>query len=243
MACDPDIAVAELFEALGPGSKKPWRTRTAKPQKAGDDTITLALVASTLRAAFNDPNEVGFATLCKGWPVDIWPLQHPLAYFGKDGGGGIGAGPGISIGVALALHERGKAAVSVLGDGDFIMGANALWTAARYKIPLLILINNNLSYFNDELHQETVARTRGREPKNRWIGQRIADPAVDIAKLAEAQGAVGIGPVKNAADVKAAIDKGVTALRAGKVCVVDIHIMPGEDRHAGAALGARPTGS
>ncbi len=52
----------------------------------------------------------------------------------------------------------------------------------RHRIPLLILINNNRSYFNDELHQETVAQTRGREPKNRWIGQRLADPEPSIAK-------------------------------------------------------------
>jgi thiamine pyrophosphate-dependent acetolactate synthase large subunit-like protein len=243
MACTGDAAVAELVDAFGQGRKEPWRARLpAKPQKGDSDVITLAQVASTLRAAFNDPNEVGFASLCKGWPIDIWPHQHPLAYMGKDGGGGIGSGPGISIGVALALHERGKMAVAVLGDGDFMMGSNAIWTAAHYGIPLLILINNNLSYFNDELHQETVARTRGREPKNRWIGQRVADPDPDIAKLTDAQGGVGIGPIRNVADVKAAIDKGVTALRAGKVCVVDLHIPPGEDRHTGAALGARPTG-
>ncbi len=36
---------------------------------------------------------------------------------------------------------------------------------------------------------------RGREAKNRWIGLRMEDPAPNIAKLAEAQGAVGIGPV------------------------------------------------
>ena len=64
----------------------------------------------------------------------------------------------------------------MLGDGDFCMGATAIWTAARHRIPLLILINNNRSYFNDELHQENVARTRGREVKNRWIGLRMEDP-------------------------------------------------------------------
>ncbi len=83
----------------------------------------------------------------------------------------------------------------MLGDGDFCMGATAIWSAARHRIPLLVLINNNRSYFNDELHQEGVARTRGREVKNRWIGLRMEDPVPDIAKFAEAQGAVGIGPV------------------------------------------------
>jgi thiamine pyrophosphate-dependent acetolactate synthase large subunit-like protein len=244
MDCDPDVAVAELVAALGEGRKELWRKRgPGRPARQGSGVITLDLVASTLRAAFNDPNEVGFSGICKGWPIDIWPHQNPLAYMGKDGGGGIGSGPGISIGVALALQERGRLAVSVLGDGDFMMGSNAVWTAVHHGIPLLILINNNLSYFNDELHQEAIARTRGREVKNRWIGQRVAGPAPDIAKVAEAQGAIGIGPVKSPADVKAAIDKGVAALRAGKVCVIDLHIPPGEDRHVTSELGARPTGA
>src|SRR5207244_238644 len=82
-------------------------------------------------------------------------------------------------------------AISMLGDGDFCMGATAIWSAARHRIPLLVLINNNRSYFNDELHQDNVARTRGREVKNRWIGLRMEDPVPNIAKLAEAQGAVG----------------------------------------------------
>src|SRR5581483_5045895 len=241
MACDPDAAVADLVATLGEGRKELWCKRgAARPRKEGGQAITLDLIASTLRAAFNDPNEVGFSSICKGWPVDIWPHQNPWAYMGKDGGGGIGSGPGIAIGVALALQERGKSCVCVTGDGDFMMGCNALWTAVHHKIPLLILINNNLSYFNDELHQESIARTRGRETRNRWIGQRVDGPAPDIAKVAEAQGAVGIGPVKSPADVKAAIDKGLAALRAGKVCVIDFHVPPGDDRHVGAELGARP---
>jgi thiamine pyrophosphate-dependent acetolactate synthase large subunit-like protein len=243
MESDPDMAVTELLAALGEGRKDPWKLRQPVKAKPTSDSheITLADVAGTLRSAFNDPSEVSFATLCRGWPIDIWPLTHPTSYLGKDGGGGVGGGPGISIGVALAQHTRGKLTVSILGDGDFIMGGNAIWTATRYQIPILIIINNNRSYFNDELHQETIAHTRGREPTNRWIGQRIAEPDVDIAKLCEAQGAIGIGPVKTVADMKAAINKGVAALRAGKVCVIDLHIAPGKERHEVAALGKRAT--
>ena len=127
----------------------------------------------------------------------------------------------------------------MLGDGDFCMGVTAIWTAVRHRIPLLVLINNNRSYFNDELHQDTVARTRGREVKNRWIGLRMEDPAPDIAKLAEAQGAVGIGPVKTAAEVKAAISKGVAVLKSGGVCVIDFHVDPPPSGRTGLAT-ARP---
>jgi thiamine pyrophosphate-dependent acetolactate synthase large subunit-like protein len=244
MGASADVVVGELVEALGPGKKNPWRERApAKKKDASGSSINLEMVATTLREAFDDPEKVSFATLCRGWPTDLWPLTDPLSYLGKDGGGGIGSGPGLSVGVALGLHDKGRYAVSALGDGDFAMGANALWTAVRHKIPLLILINNNRSYYNDELHQETVAHTRGREPANRWIGQRLADPDPDLAKFAEAQGAVGIGPVKDPSEVKAAIAKGVEVLKSGGVCVIDFHITPGEERRTVSALGHRATGS
>jgi thiamine pyrophosphate-dependent acetolactate synthase large subunit-like protein len=128
----------------------------------------------------------------------------------------------------------------MLGDGDFCMGATAIWTAVRHRIPLLVLVNNNRSYFNDELHQEAVARRRGRETKNRWIGLRMNDPAPDIAKLAEAQGAVGIGPINSAAGVEPAIAKGVSVLKSGGVCVIDFWVDPPSDRSDG--IGQRGTG-
>ena len=41
-----------------------------------------------------------------------------------------------------------------------------------------------------------MARQRNRPVANRWIGQRIADPDIDLAAMARAQGCVGIGPVQ-----------------------------------------------
>ena len=246
MATTGDVVVEDLLDALGSDRRKePWKARPpakAKGQnKAGDGQgITMEQIAATLRAEFNDPENVSFCTLGRGWPIDIWPFQNGLAYLGKDGGGGLGSGPGLSVGAALALQGMGRYAVSMLGDGDFCMGVTAIWTAVRHRIPLLVLINNNRSYFNDELHQETVARTRGREAKNRWIGLRMEDPAPDIAKLAEAQGAVGIGPVKSAAELKAAISKGVSVLKSGGVCVIDFHVEPPAERTDG--ISHRATG-
>ena len=75
------------------------------------------------------------------------------------------------------------------------MGVTAVWTAVHYKIPLLFVIANNRSFYNDELHQERVARMRDRPVENKWIGQRMADPEIDIAAMGRAQGAVGFGPI------------------------------------------------
>ena len=154
MATTSDAAVEELNAALGPGRKAPWKERPRRPRtEPGGDAVTLEAIASALRAEFNDPDMVTFSLLNRGFPVDIWPLRHPLSYLGKDGGGGLGSGPGLSVGAAVALERMGRYAVSVLGDGDFCMGATAIWTAVRHRVPMLILIDNNRSYFNDELHQ------------------------------------------------------------------------------------------
>ena len=108
-----------------------------------------------------------------------------------------------------------------------MMAATALWTAAHYKIPLLIVVANNRSFFNDELHQERVARARNRPVENRWVGQRISEPDIDIAGVARAQGAQGFGPVSAIADLPATFAKAIAAVEQGAVAVVDVRVEPG----------------
>jgi thiamine pyrophosphate-dependent acetolactate synthase large subunit-like protein len=170
------------------------------------------------------------------WNAALWPFHHPLDYIGSDGGGGIGGGPGIAVGAALALRGSGRLPVAVCGDGDFLMGVTALWTAVHYNIPLLVVVCNNRSFFNDELHQERVARIRNRPVENRWIGQRIADPEVDLAQLARAQGALGFGPVTDGADLAGTFREAVEAVAGGAVAVVDVRIAPGYAPAAVAGL-------
>ena len=133
------------------------------------------------------------------WNGATWPFRHPLDYIGSEGGGGVGGGPGNSVGAALALKGSGRLPIAICGDGDYCMGVTAIWTAVHYRIPLLVVVCNNRSFFNDELHQERVARIRNRPPENRWIGQRISDPDIDCSALGRAQGAVGFDPVTKTA--------------------------------------------
>ncbi len=114
-----------------------------------------------------------------------------------------------------------------MGDGDFLMGVTALWTAAHYQLPCLIVVANNRSFYNDEVHQERVARERGRPVENKWIGQRIGDPDIDLAMMARAQGAEGIGPITRVEDLALAVERGLRAVRDGAVCVIDVRVLPG----------------
>jgi len=133
------------------------------------------------------------------------------------------------VGAALALKGSGRLAIGVLGDGDFLMGNTAVWTATHYQIPTLIVVCNNRSFFNDERHQERVAKDRGRPVENRWIGMRIGDPDIDIAAMARSMGAIGIGPVTKASEMQKSMDQAVETVAKGGVCVVDARVLQGYD--------------
>lgn len=234
VSADPDRFLSLLLPAVEAelkGSKRDsWcEIAPAKPRGYSEHAKT-KLVPHDIEAALTELREEAAFTLAHvtiGWAATDYPFRSPLDYLGHDGGGGLAAGPGLTIGAALALKDTDRVVVGVLGDGDFMQGATALWSAAHYQIPALFIVSNNRSNFNDEIHQETVAKTRGRPVENRWIGQRIDDPAVDLAALARAQGIESAGPISNAPDLLAAIRKGIETVRSGKPFFIDAKVEPG----------------
>jgi thiamine pyrophosphate-dependent acetolactate synthase large subunit-like protein len=236
LSADPDLVVPELVKAIGGGGA----LRLASPPRAPALAVeqrgfTNETIARTLRNVLgNRPTTLTHLPI--SWESDWWTFRHPLDFLGSDGGGGIGGGPGISVGAALALKGSGRLAVAICGDGDYLMGVTALWTAVHYKIPLLFVIANNRSFYNDELHQERVARTRSRPVENRWIGQRMTDPDIDLAAMGRAQGAAGFGPVNNTAELAAALEKAIAAVDGGQVAIVDVRVEPGYSAGMTAAM-------
>ena len=224
--CEPDVAVPALLAALGAAKPHLVPTKKVDPFKPAGDKLTVDHLAAALHRAVGN-RSTSLTHISLSWNGAVWPFRHPLDFLGGDGGGGVGGGPGISVGAALALKGSGRLPVAVCGDGDFLMGVTSLWTAAHYHIPLLIVVANNRSFFNDELHQERVARMRNRPIENRWIGQRISEPDIDLAAMARAQGAEGFGPVTAVGDLAATFAKAIAAVEAGRVAVVDVRVEPG----------------
>jgi thiamine pyrophosphate-dependent acetolactate synthase large subunit-like protein len=121
------------------------------------------------------------------------------------------------------------------------MSATSVWTAVHYRIPLLIVVANNRSFYNDEVHQERMAVARKRPVENKWIGQRMGDPEIDLAQMATAQGAKGFGPITRVEDLAATFAKAIAAVEAGGVAVVDVRVKPGYGPNVAAAM-TRKTG-
>jgi thiamine pyrophosphate-dependent acetolactate synthase large subunit-like protein len=235
IACEPDNAVPTLLAAIGPGGPRIVPSGTNEFPKLVEGKLTVDHLADALRRAVGD-RATSLTHVSLSWNGASWHFRHPLDYLGSDGGGGVGGGPGISVGAALALKGSGRLPVAVCGDGDFLMGVTALWTAAHYRIPLLIVVANNRSFFNDELHQERVARMRNRPVENRWVGQRISEPDIDLAGMARAQGAQGFGPVTAIGELKTVFEKAIAAVEAGAVAVVDVRVEPGYTAATTAAM-------
>ncbi len=229
VSAEADVVVSQIVEALADvkaPAPKMMRERPKYEIRDGKERPLVRDLALTLHKALGD-RDVCLMSTTIAWHEDWWPIRHPLDYTGGAGGGGLAAGPGISVGGALALRNDKRMAVGIVGDGDFLMGATAVWTAVRYKLPLLLVVSNNSSFFNDELHQERVAITRNRPVENKWIGQKMIEPDVDIAAIARGQGAMGIGPVHSIAELPAAYAKAIAEVEAGGVAVIDVRVVPG----------------
>jgi thiamine pyrophosphate-dependent acetolactate synthase large subunit-like protein len=236
VATTPEAATRALLAALPEADRAPAfapRQQAPTPELRGSGPISVADLAIAFRRA-TEGRSIGLMSRPIGWLLDANPIEHPLDFLGRAAGGGLGAGPGMLIGAALALRDmgQGRLPVAILGDGDYMMGINALWTATAEAIPLLIIIANNRSYYNDEEHQKHVARDRGRPEANAHVGQRLEGPALDLVGLARCQGFDGEGPVHDLADLPAALERGFAAVARGERYVIDVMVPPQYDNRS-----------
>ncbi|MSP89834.1 MAG: thiamine pyrophosphate-binding protein [Alphaproteobacteria bacterium] len=229
---NPDRLVRKLLDVLGPAApprpapvSRPAAPLAKEDTSASPGRIGIEAMARVVTDGLASHNP-SYIRLPLSWPGERCRFVHPLDYIGFDGGGGLASGPGMAVGAALALRGSGRLPVAIVGDGDYVMGVTAIWTAVHYGIPVLIIVANNQSYFNDELHQERVARARQRPVENRWVGLRMNDPPINMAVLAQGQGAVGLGPVTNTADLQTTLADAVDRVRGGATVVIDVHVAP-----------------
>jgi thiamine pyrophosphate-dependent acetolactate synthase large subunit-like protein len=231
MTADTAVALPELTrlcrELLGNDAKKKstiearqkeladkHKSRRAKwradaEAKGSQKEISTAWLALGVGEAIKRAPWVLVNGTSNGWTRRLWDLTKPNHTLGGSGGAGLGYGPGAAIGAALALKGSGNIPVAIQSDGDMLMTSSALWTAAKHRIPLLMVMHNNQSYYNSEEHGIEVAKFRKRPVENAGIGTHVDDPAIDFATMARSFGVSGEGPVRNPADLQPAIERGL----------------------------------
>jgi thiamine pyrophosphate-dependent acetolactate synthase large subunit-like protein len=189
--------------------------------------VSTAWLALELGEAIKKEDWVLVNGTSNGWARRLWDFTKPNQYLGASGGAGVGYGSGAAIGAALALKGTGKLAVDIQSDGDLLMTSSSLWTAAKHKIPLLIVMHNNQSFYNSEEHGIEVAKFRKRPVENAGIGTHVDDPAVDFAKVAQGFGVHAEGPIVNPAEVRPAIERALKFVKEKKLpALVDVIAEP-----------------
>jgi thiamine pyrophosphate-dependent acetolactate synthase large subunit-like protein len=227
----PDTVATAIMPYLSNWQPAGW---TIPPAPQMDIPTQGEVTIPALIAAFDrvrGDREVCLTRLTFGTPDALVRFTGPLDGLGMDGGGGIGSTPGITVGAALALKGTGRLPVAILGDGDLLMGSQALWTAAAERLPCLFIVNNNAAFFNDVEHQETVAIRRDRPVENKYIGMAITDPTINIVKLARSHGCVAFGPVTRIEDLDAVLEAAFQSAAEGNAVVVDVTTQPPAPRN------------
>ena len=227
---DPDLLVRALLEPGEPGQASRMAGHGRRPGAAAPATAPAT------------------ASSCTTWPQRSATRSqaHPPAWSGSRSAGTAptsrpatrwtswgwtaarASAPGRAWPSAPPSRWRAPAAlpVAVLGDGDFLMGGTALWTAAHYRLPLLIVVANNSSFHNDVVHAERMAGQRRRPARNTWIGQAISDPDPDLPAFARSLGFHAAGQVRDRSALPAALAAAVAAARSGQCALVDVRIRP-----------------
>jgi acetolactate synthase-1/2/3 large subunit len=202
------------------------RLRRSVAERWADRPVSPARLVSEVWNCVRDLDWLLLLRNTRSWPEDVWQFRGVGDYLGDSGGGGVGYGPGAMVGGALHARDTGRFPVGIVGDGDFLMAAGALWTAVHYAIPMLVVVNDNGSLYNDEEHQRTVAVNRGRPVENSWIGMRISDPAVNIGDLARSYGCWATAPITDPDDLEKNLAEARNRVLGGDVAVVHVRTRP-----------------
>ena len=99
-------------------------------------------------------------------------------------GGSLGYGIGAAIGAQLGAPDR--PVVCSLGDGAVMYGSSGFWTMARYGLPILTIVWNNLNY---RTVRTNFAAWGGEMVKqNKYPEVYLGDPEIDFVMLAKSRG-------------------------------------------------------
>jgi acetolactate synthase-1/2/3 large subunit len=195
-----------------------WREEAERAGRG--NTITLAWLNHCLRDVVDDETVVVSEY---SFRQEYCPLRTPGSLFALSSAGGLGWGFPASLGIKLASPD--KLVISVLGDGAY-MFANP--TACHYiaqfqDLPVLTIIYNNALY--GAVRRATLDMY-GKGVAAEDDGRFLADlPAPAFEKIVAAHDGHG-ERVERPADLPAALQRAVAAVRSGRQALVNVICPP-----------------
>ncbi len=193
-------------------------TPTAMPPVPG--TMHLGDLIDGLQAALPADGIVVEEAVLSGFLLHRrFPFARSGSYYGT-AGAGLGWGIPAAMGIQLGAPDRRVAAF--VGDGGAMFSIQGLWSAARYRLPVVFVVVNNGGYMavRRGLGQYGQAAVQAGEYPGAWLDE----PGVDFAQLAAGLGVRSL-TTGNAGDVADVLRQ---AFALEEPVVVDVRINPAE---------------
>ena len=162
-----------------------WRAPSAPPPPGG--RMTQEFVYRTLGESIDDTVTIVDEAITAARIIDRYlPLHDERAYLGI-AAGSLGLALPASLGAQMAWPDR--RVICTIGDGSLMYTVQALWTAARYRIPVTVLVMDNRAY---QVLKDGMAQYKGGPvPPERLVGMDLESPVVDIPAVAQGFGVHG----------------------------------------------------
>ena len=174
-----------------------------------------------------DPHAIIVSELDTRKPFE-WMNLGPDAKWLIGGTTGFALGWGIGASLGAKIGAPNRQVVCLVGDGAMLFGQiESLWTAARYDIPVTVIVFNNLSYDGERnrIYRGSPLAAK-KETRGLWrdISCFLGNPEVDFVGLAdsfEIQGKRANNPEEFVESLQAAAK--VTA--DGRPFLIDLRVM------------------
>lgn len=145
LVADPAAVIDLLLKALDAAKEPAGGFRPAPAPATGQGT---RLHPEEVFASLRDelPGDTAYVVESTSTNSSWWrqmDLRRPGSYY-FPAAGGLGFGLPGAVGVAMAQPDR--PVVGVIGDGSANYGITALWTAARQRLPLTVVLLRNGTY-------------------------------------------------------------------------------------------------
>ena len=146
----------------------------------------------------------------------------PVETYLASRGGALGAGIPLAIGAQLGAPDQ--PVIAVVGDGSAMYSIQALWSLARYHLPVLTIICNNASYDIIKLEILRLGGTlANRGGADMETVTSIGGPRLDFVQLAEGMGVKG-WKVQQSEEMLPALQAALAICAQGEPALVDVHL-------------------
>jgi acetolactate synthase I/II/III large subunit len=190
--------------------------------------VSIARLCAEMWALIKDEDWslVSWQGFVSGWPGRLWNFDKHYRYIGGQGAGAMGYGAPAAVGAALANRKHGRLSINIQTDGDLNYAPGVLWTACHHKIPLLTVMHNNRAYHQEVMFVQQMASIRNRGADRAHIGTTLREPNIDYAKMAQAYGMYGEGPIDNPKDLAPALKRALDRVKRGEPALIDVVTQP-----------------